>query len=175
MTDLLNGGEDDDQLSGGIGDDTLIGGQGEDVLFGDLGNDRIDGTEQPATDTTGPQQTDNKLLDERDYLNGGDGDDTLIAGASDVVTPGLGQDTIILDAANAGKTATSIIAFDSQHDSILITHDDKLQTPHDVRLRPHHSDPRMTEIVLDGAVLATMNTVTGFKASDIVLVTGTQT
>jgi len=91
--DLLNGGEDDDQLSGGIGDDTLIGGQGEDVLFGDLGNDRIDGTEQPATDTTGPQQTDNKLLDERDYLNGGDGDDTLIAGASDVVTPGLGQDT----------------------------------------------------------------------------------
>lgn len=173
--DLLRGGEDDDQLSGGIGDDTLIGGQGEDVLFGDLGNDRIDGTEQPATDTTGPQQTDNKLLDERDYLNGGDGDDTLIAGASDVVTPGLGQDTIILDAANAGKTATSIIAFDSQHDSILITHDDKLQTPHDVRLRPHHSDPRMTEIVLDGAVLATMNTVTGFKASDIVLVTGTQT
>lgn len=173
--DLLNGGEDDDQLSGGIGDDTLIGGQGEDVLFGDLGNDRIDGTEQPATDTTGPQQTDNKLLDERDYLNGGDGDDTLIAGASDVVTPGLGQDTIILDAANAGKTATSIIAFDSQHDSILITHDDKLQTPHDVRLRPHHSDPRMTEIVLDGAILATMNTVTGFKASDIVLVTGTQT
>ena len=173
--DFLNGGEDEDQLSGGMGDDTLIGGRGEDVLFGDQGNDRIDGTEPPVTNATDPRQTGKGMVDERDYLNGGDGDDTLIAGANDVVTPGIGQDTIILDAANADKTPTSIIAFDSRYDSIIIAHKNKLQTPHKVDLRLHSGDPTLTEIILDGAVLATMNTVTGFKASDIVLVTGPQT
>ena len=173
--DFLNGGEDEDQLSGGMGDDTLIGGRGEDVLFGDQGNDRIDGTEPPVTNATDPRQTGKGMVDERDYLNGGDGDDTLIAGANDVVSPGIGQDTIILDAANADKTPTSIIAFDSRYDSIIIAHNDKLQTPHKVDLRLSSGDPTLTEIILDGAVLATMNTVAGFKASDIVLVAGTQT
>ena len=115
------------------------------------------------------------MLYERDYLNGGAGDDTLIADANDVVTPGIGQDKIILDAANADKTPTSIIAFDSRYDSIIIAHNDKLQTPHKVDLRLSSGDPSLTEIILNGAVLATMNTVTGFKASDIVLVAGTQT
>ena len=113
-------------------------------------------------------------MDERDYLNGGNGEDTLIAGANDVVSPEIGQDTIILDAANVGKTPTSIIALDSRCDSIIIAHSDKLQTPHEVDLRLHSGDPTLTEIVLDGAFLATMNTVTGFKASDLVLVAGKQ-
>ena len=173
--ELLDGGEGADRLSGGIGDDTLIGGQGEDALFGDLGNDRIDGTEHHVTDTEDSQDTVNRVHDERDYLNGGDGDDTLIAGASDVVTPGIGQDTIILDAANASKIPTSIIAFDSQHDSIIIAYGEAAQTPHEVHLQRHHTDPAQTQIVLDGAVIATMNTLTSFKASDIALVAGTQT
>ena len=42
-------------------------------------------------------------MDQQDFLNGGEDNDTLLAGASDVVTPGLGQDTVILDSENAGK------------------------------------------------------------------------
>ena len=49
------------------------------------------------------------------------------------------------------------------------------QTPHEVHLQRHHTDPALTQILLDGAVIATMNTVSGFTASDIALVAGTQT
>ncbi|NJM47105.1 MAG: hypothetical protein HC860_13860 [Alkalinema sp. RU_4_3] len=42
-SDLLKGGDDDDQLDGGIGNDQLFGELGQDVLYGREGDDILDG------------------------------------------------------------------------------------------------------------------------------------
>ena len=120
-------------ITGGSGADTLHGNDGDDDLSSQEGHDLLDGGEGA------------------DRLSGGIGDDTLIADASDVATPGIGQDTMIIDAANARKIPTSIIAFDSQHDSIIIAYGEAAQTPHEVHLQRHHTVPALTQIVLDGA------------------------
>ena len=67
------------------------------MIFGDRGDDWIDGTE------SGQDATEDAAVDQQDFLSGGEGNDTLLAGASDVVTPGLGQDAVILVSENAGK------------------------------------------------------------------------
>ena len=151
--DSLSGGQGNDQLSGGKGNDTLTGGLGQDVIFGDRG----DGTEGTA-------------VDQQSFLNGGDGNDTLLAGAGDVVTSGLGQDTVILDSENAGKTAANIIGVDRQLDKILIIYPAAAQEIPVVRLRPNEDNPTLTQILVNGSVLATINTVTDFNAADITLV-----
>jgi Ca2+-binding RTX toxin-like protein len=161
--DSLSGGQGNDQLSGVMGNDTLTGRLGQDVIFGDRGDDWIDGTE------SGQDATEDTAVDQQDFLNGG-GNDTLLAGAGDVVTLGLGQDTMILGSVNAGKTAANIIGFDRQLDKILITYPAAAQEIPVVSLRPNEDNPALTQILVDGSVLATMNTVTDFNAADITLV-----
>ena len=96
------GGNGGDLLFGGDGNDTLIGGGGglgivfsaagsdttsnvEDQLFGGAGDDRIFGDDTLGTDSLGG----------RDYIDGGSGNDTIVAGlGADTVLGGDGADRV---------------------------------------------------------------------------------
>lgn len=78
--DALHGGDGEDGLQGYLGDDSLDGGKGSDRLFGGAGNDVLDGGNDA----------------DRDFLNGGDGDDRLIARSDDFLTGGGGADTFVI-------------------------------------------------------------------------------
>jgi trimeric autotransporter adhesin len=73
--DVLIGSDFDDVIDGGAGADVLRGAAGEDQLRGGAGNDQLDG----GSGT------------ERDWVEGGAGDDTIWAGAHDVVRFGRGD------------------------------------------------------------------------------------
>lgn len=67
FNDLLRGGDGNDLLQGGAGDDTLVGGPGFDTLLGGDGNDRF------------------YISGYGDWVDGGDGYDTVVVQGSDAV------------------------------------------------------------------------------------------
>lgn len=116
--DELAGDEGDDALQGGLGNDTLNGGVGQDTLFGGWGNDVLSGVVNDP-DADGIQDS-----DERDYLNGGGGDDIILTGQDDIVNGGEGADQIIMgDWINEGHAA-KIDAFEPEDDTLLFVWDD---------------------------------------------------
>jgi Ca2+-binding RTX toxin-like protein len=113
--DTLIGGDGDDELNGGISgrteanlpdDDVLYGGKGNDSLYGNELNDYLDGgtgTDQLSGDTGndylyGGDDT------ERDILDGGAGNDTLVMGVNDIATGSSGNDIYIWDTHQVTKT-----------------------------------------------------------------------
>ena len=95
--DRLEGGAGDDYEEGGSGNDTLLGGAGSDILVGGADADTLYSNNQITTATAiglGRSQIGSTLRG--DWLNGGGGDDTLIAGAdNDVLLGGAGDDLLI--------------------------------------------------------------------------------
>ncbi|MCF8486943.1 MAG: tandem-95 repeat protein [Rhodobacteraceae bacterium] len=109
--DSLNGGLGSDIIDGGTGDDTLIGGADPsgDVLIGGAGSDSVvagDGNDLINTaDLTGnhsPDRTypglytaDASPEDDRDFVNAGAGNDTILTGDDrDTILAGDGQDWV---------------------------------------------------------------------------------
>ncbi|MEQ8901791.1 MAG: Hint domain-containing protein [Roseovarius sp.] len=98
--DVLDGGPGNDSIEGGPGDDTITGGAGNDTVFGGDGNDLIDtsapvsGTPPPLPDLGFPGlfPADSDPEDDRDFVSGGDGNDTIFTGDD--------RDTIFGDAGN---------------------------------------------------------------------------
>lgn len=92
-SDILRGGDGDDQLDAGAGDDVLDGGAGADTLFAGAGNDVLsggDGNDQLVGDGGD------------DQLGGGSGDDTLLGEAGNdsyLFNLGNGRDLIVEDSA----------------------------------------------------------------------------
>ena len=97
--DTINAGIDDDRVLGGSGDDSILGGHGSDTIFGQNGDDFIDaghtGTvtnfedEPDATEPVGLEEND------RDSIEGGAGNDTIIGGDDDdTIRGGSGADEI---------------------------------------------------------------------------------
>ena len=56
---------------------------------------------------------------DRDYLNGGEGDDRLIGGAGDVLNGGTGADTFVLGM----RDAAIVEDFDANEDTIELTYE----------------------------------------------------
>jgi Ca2+-binding RTX toxin-like protein len=126
--DLLDGGDSSDTLSGGSGNDTLLGGNSGDVLSGGAGDDTLDGgagtdmadyssasagvTVDLSTNmasggdgndslssieqVTGSAYNDTLIAGSSNYLDGGGGDDLITAGLSgiDTLLGGAGNDTL---------------------------------------------------------------------------------
>ncbi len=103
--DILSGGAGDDVLEGGAGDDTLIGGDGADTVLGGDGNDFIVTSSNPLTRPFAlpdigfnaphgiPADTDPE--DDRDFVDGGAGNDTIFTGDDrDTIFGGAGDDVI---------------------------------------------------------------------------------
>ena len=149
--DTLFGDSGDDAVMGGLGDDLLIGGRGQDALFGGWGNDTLDGTVDP--DRQDARVND---IDEGDYLNGGGGDDVILAGINDTVTPGAGRDDVILGDWVSPDGIVDIRSFDIEDDSLLLVWDDSdaAATAPKVAVEPDPEDLRSHLISMDGAIVA---------------------
>ncbi len=70
----------------------LVGGNGDDTLTGNDGPNQIVGAAPPGTPNVDPQPAGTESTD---TINGGGGDDTLVAGDSGTVNGGDGNDTIV--------------------------------------------------------------------------------
>lgn len=159
--DIMDGGIGDDALGGREGEDTLHGGLGSDTLFGGFDNDLVNGVVRGET---------GEDIDDQDFLNGGDGDDTIAAGSGDIVTAGEGADTFVLGDWLTGDAA-QFMDYDNSEDQLVIVYDDSMgdEDP-ELDIRVSAENPDMTEVVVDGAVLATMASENAPSIDSVVLV-----
>ncbi|MCB5199377.1 hypothetical protein LGQ03_08995 [Loktanella sp. TSTF-M6] len=142
--DTVSGDAGDDILEGGWGNDTLTGGEGRDTMFGGHGDDLMNGADDDGA---------------QDFINGGDGDDTLIAGQDDILHGGDGSDLFVM---NVGAGAT-ISDYNAAHDTIELTYDD---TPPE--LSTQTDDDGLT-LFADGAPAARLLGVTELDLDTVVL------
>lgn len=96
--DVVSGGADDDVARGNRGDDTVDGGDGADTVYGDRGDDLISagsGTDSPDIAFPGLYEADADPENDRDYVRGGYGDDTITSGDDDdTIFGGRGFDDV---------------------------------------------------------------------------------
>ncbi|MGK7754326.1 MULTISPECIES: Hint domain-containing protein [unclassified Roseovarius] len=104
--DRVEAGAGDDTVVAGAGNDTIYGRDGSDSLLGGDGNDLLDarggnGYGLPDTGYNDPANpglnyaADSDPFDDRDIVDGGDGNDRILTGDdNDVITGGAGNDTI---------------------------------------------------------------------------------
>ena len=107
--DSILGGDGNDTVRAGNGDDTVIGGAGDDSLFGFTGNDSVSGGDGndfintraetgvgvPDRGYPGFYTGDTDTANDRDTVDGGAGNDTILTGDdNDLVMGGLGADSI---------------------------------------------------------------------------------
>ena len=163
--DRLGGGAGDDVLQGGLDDDALFGGAGSDSLFGGWGDDTLSGGETLASL---PGLAENEALD---YLNGGGGDDLIIAGAQDIVTSGEGTDRIVLGDWIRSGTATEILDYAPEDDSLMFVWDDSAGAAAPaLDILPNPEDPTQLQISSEGTLIARVTGTTTLTQLDIALI-----
>ncbi len=142
--DTLLGEADNDCLSGNLGNDTLFGGDGQDVLFGGQGADTLDGQD-----------------DEQDFLNGGSGDDLILAGVKDIVNTGEGNDVVsVVDGAEA-----HVSDFDPLADQIELEYEGNIPPV----LSTTTTDSGIA-LLADGALVMTLDGVNTLDVGQIKLI-----
>lgn len=104
--DVLSGGLGDDSVGGGDGDDLLQGGDGNDFLAGSEGNDVVEGgagddelRDDAGNNTLSGGDGNDKIYSwgfASSFIDGGRGDDFIMAHHRDVVAAGEGNDIIKL-------------------------------------------------------------------------------
>lgn len=153
-TDMLMGDDGNDGLHGNDGNDHLDGGAGEDVLFGGNGSDTLEGGSDAA----------------RDFLNGGRGDDLLVAKEADVLTGGEGSDTFAIDtSAGAFEQSAQIIDFSTEEDQIEITlsEEDYAQDEKDIRIETN--DDGSSVVYLNNEEVVVVKSDTPLLLKDILI------
>ncbi|MBL9054551.1 MAG: calcium-binding protein, partial [Tabrizicola sp.] len=142
--DSLAGGTGNDWLAGGYGDDRLSGNQGEDELDGNAGNDWISGLMGEVDDFA------------TDFLNGGDGNDTLVLGAGDLASGGAGQDQFEIVTADSQDAVTRITDYDEALDQLVVHYDAALHPDPLLSLEPNE-DGTENSVFLDGVRIAVIS------------------
>lgn len=152
--DTLLGNDGSDGLHGNDGNDNLAGGAGEDVLFGGNGDDHLEG----GADTA------------RDFLNGGRGDDLLIAQEADVLTGGEGSDTFAINtSAGSFDQTAQIIDFNANEDQIEIMLDETNFDQGLKNIRIETNDIGQSVVYLNNEAIVAINAETPLLPNDIVL------
>lgn len=173
--DRLAGCEGDDTADGGAGQDSVLGGTGDDSLAGQAGDDLVDGGEgndwlsggdgaDALEGSAGNDTLMNGDDDSVDFLNGGQGDDSLHLGTGDYGNGGQGADLFTLQDFAPGAPLVQITDFDPAEDGLVVVYDAAL-----------HPDPQLTVnsgggstfLLLDGVPLASL---TNGAALDLSLV-----
>jgi Ca2+-binding RTX toxin-like protein len=95
--DHIIGGTGDDILAGFGGNDLIEGGEGNEVAYGMLGNDLMYGDSRISVSAAvALGNTQESSPDEGDFLQGNEGDDTIVGTARrDVLSGGSGSDIIV--------------------------------------------------------------------------------
>lgn len=162
--DLLDGGAGDDTLFGASGDDSMIGGAGRDEIFGNAGDDWLDGL-------AGEGESGSTTASEGDFLNGGEGADTLMTGSDDWSSGGEDGDLFALGEWIDPAAPATIADFDAREDQIAVVYDpDSAEAP-DLSLEPSDTTEGATWIVLNGIRLAEVLDAPDLSLADILLVT----
>jgi Ca2+-binding RTX toxin-like protein len=139
--DRLDGGTGNDWLAGGDQNDHIAGGAGSDVLDGNAGNDWISGLNGHGDDG------------ETDFLNGGEGDDTLILGRGDYATGGGGADTFAVQDWAGDTDVATIADYDYTQDQLVVVYDATVHPNPQLSLAANKDTDEVT-ILLDGAPVA---------------------
>ena len=107
--DVIFGGDGNDVVRADEGDDTVYGGEGNDTIFGSDGNDSVsggngddlintrntEGLARPDIGYPGLYTGDTDPFNDRDIVDGGAGNDTILTGDDrDTITGGSGDDRI---------------------------------------------------------------------------------
>jgi Ca2+-binding RTX toxin-like protein len=159
----LRGDAGDDALHGDLDDDTLHGGLGRDTLFGGWGNDVIVGlVDDPATVIFDD-------LDSGDFLNGGPGNDLILAGQGDLVDTGEGADTVMIGDWIAGGDGAEILDFHSEEDRLIVFYDAQSGTAPNLSLEPGTEDGTAQTLLLNGVAIATIASAPGLTLDHIAL------
>ena len=154
--DSLIGGDAEDWLAGGLGDDSLIGDAGSDTLDGGAGNDVLDGRESV------------NAFPEVDFLNGGDGDDTLRLGAGDYATGGEGADWFELTDLAPGDAIANIADYNADEDALVVDFDPVLHPDPQLSLETAENTDDVV-VLLDGVPLAMVAGGAGMTVADLLL------
>jgi Ca2+-binding RTX toxin-like protein len=110
QSDVINAGDGNDIVDGRLGDDTISGGTGSDNVSGGLGNDVLYGGDIDGDDDG-----------EDDTLNGGEGDDRIYIGNTDIAEGGSGADTFVR---LSNMTSRALVSdFDRSEDVIVIEYE----------------------------------------------------
>lgn len=161
--DWLEGRRGDDALLGGLGNDTLMGGDGADTLFGGWGADVLSGVVARLNADGVWHDTDTA-----DYLNGGGGADTIVAGNGDIVTGGQGFDDILVGDWMAGGEAARVLDFEPGTDQLLVVHDGP--GPAEVSL-VEVAGEGLQQVLLNGSVVAVLSGLAPATLADVVVLT----
>lgn len=175
--DLLCGQGGNDLIYGEEGDDTLWGGEGNDTLFGGPGNDWLSGHDgdDVLVSTEGSDDLDggrgNDVLIGHDgpetvWMNGGEGDDTLMPGAHDFATGGAGADTFILRQVPEGFPTIS--DFDAKEDEIRLHLPEELA--HEARLDLREDEDGTWLLEVNGEAVGRLLQHGGLKLEDVRIV-----
>ena len=150
-------GPDDDIVQAGGGDDTVIAGEGSDEVYGGEGDDQIDtGATGAALDGVNilGRTPDSDENNDRDYVDGGAGNDTITTGDDrDTVDGGDGDDVInagIDDDLVRGGAGNDTIRDDQGSDTIFGGDgDDSIIAGIDI-LSDYHGDQPGTPLYVPG-------------------------
>ena len=135
--------------------ENVNGGNAADVITGNAGDDTISGVE-----AAGPQ--------EMDFINGGEGNDILILGASDHATGGAGNDAFVLQEWLNEASVTHIADYDPAADRLVIIYDQAVHPDPVLTVEPNDGGSGRS-IFIDGAKIAVVNGGP-FSADDVRLV-----
>ena len=125
------------------------------------GIDDIDDLTADHGDSDGTVQDDTG-----DFLNGGSGDDVIIAGQDDNVTAGDGADTIIGGAWITEGHAANITDFNAEDDNILLVYDDDDPEPA-IALQPDQDETGTTQVLMNGVMVASIGNGALISIEDI--------
>lgn len=142
--DVLAGGSGNDGLQGGADNDVLAGGEGIDTLMGDGGDDHLSDRDAPGVFV-------------QDFLNGGAGDDTLVAGEADWLNGGAGADDFVISQwLDQADKAVTIGDYDPGEDQLVVVYDATLHPDPHVIVEPADGDWGEVNIFLDGTHIASV-------------------
>ena len=159
--DVMVGGAGDDRIEGCDGDDWIAAGAGTNTLLGGAGDDVLLGLSPNAQgDDVGGQS----------FLNGGDGDDLLIAGGGDYMNGGNGNDVFVLGDWLHGHDAATLVDFDSHDDQILLHFDPARLPDPQVVVTFAQDDPETAQIWVAGHLVAQVANAPDLTPDDIGLV-----
>lgn len=172
--DLLCGQGGDDLIYGDSGDDTLWGGEGNDTLFGGPGNDWLSGHDgdDVLVSTEGSDDLDGGRGDdvlighdgpETVWMNGGEGNDTLMPGAFDFASGNAGADTFVLRPVAEGFP--TIADFDAAEDEIHLHMSEDLAAGAELDLREDEDGTWLLEV--NGQTVGRLLQQGGLRVEDI--------